>query len=92
MKSVYLSPDLLRKINFTKTFAAKVLGACCLLSDEYRFFAYRYTRLHSMWGKKAYCHLTGRSRGYLSSYAVSRLCFKAYAMSGEYSGIKKFVW
>lgn len=92
MKSVYLSSAFLKKTNFAVILANKVLCVCQLLSEEYRIFAYRYVRLHSNWEKKAFCYLTGRSRSYVSSYAVSRLCFKAYAMSGEYAGIKKFVW
>lgn len=92
MKSIYRSASFLKKSNFGLLLISKVLTSCQLISEEYRFFAYRYVRLRSVWEKKAFCFVTGRSRGHVSAYAVSRLCFKAYAIGGEYSGLKKFVW
>lgn len=92
MKSVYRSAAFLKKSSFGLLLLAKTIASCQLIPEEYRFFAYRYIRLYSIWRKKAFCYMTGRSRGHVSAYAVSRLCFKAYAISGEYSGLKKFVW
>jgi ribosomal protein S14 len=70
----------------------RVIGLCQLLALEYRFFAYRNWRLKSVRKRKMVCFLTGRGRGLVSCYGVSRLVFKTYVAQGSYSGLKKFVW
>jgi ribosomal protein S14 len=92
MKSIYRSASFFTKISIGFSLISKVLAVCQLISEEYRFFAYRHIRAYSSKTTKAFCYLTGRSRGYVSFYAVSRLCFKNYAMHGEYVGLRKFVW
>ncbi len=92
MKAVYRSSSFFSPIRLGLSLVSKVLAVCQLLSEEYRLFAYRNIRNYSLKTTKAFCHLTGRGRGYVSFYAVSRLCFKSYAMAGQYVGLKKFVW
>ncbi len=38
------------------------------------------------------CSLTGRSRGYVSKYGVSRIKFRELALSGKIPGLKKASW
>ncbi len=38
------------------------------------------------------CQLTGRSRGYLRKFKVSRLCFRELANSGKIPGVIKASW
>jgi small subunit ribosomal protein S14 len=38
------------------------------------------------------CQLTGRSRGYLRKFKVSRLCFRELALMGMIPGITKASW
>jgi len=38
------------------------------------------------------CSLTGRSRGYISKYGVSRIKFRELALSGKIPGIRKASW
>jgi len=38
------------------------------------------------------CSLTGRSRGYLRKFRVSRLCFREMALAGLIPGIAKASW
>ena len=38
------------------------------------------------------CQLTGRSRGYLRKFKISRLCFREMANSGLIPGITKASW
>jgi len=71
---------------------SKALASCQLAPYEYRLYAYRLTVLIPYRKYKAGCFLTGRHRGYVSAYGISRLVFKAYAMHGVYPGVKKFVW
>jgi ribosomal protein S14 len=70
----------------------KAVAACQLIPPEYRVFAYRAVTFMAGHKQKMDCYVTGRHRGYVSAYAVSRLIFKAYAMHGIYPGLKKFVW
>ncbi|WP_100934196.1 30S ribosomal protein S14 [Candidatus Chlamydia corallus] len=44
------------------------------------------TRLHNR------CLLTGRPRGYLRKFAVSRICFRQMASMGEIPGVIKASW
>lgn len=38
------------------------------------------------------CALTGRSRGYLRRYGVSRIAFRELALSGQIPGVRKASW
>jgi small subunit ribosomal protein S14 len=38
------------------------------------------------------CALTGRSRGYLRKFGVSRIVFREMALAGKIPGIKKASW
>jgi len=38
------------------------------------------------------CQLTGRSRGYLRKFKMSRLCFRELANSGNIPGVVKASW
>lgn len=38
------------------------------------------------------CMMTGRPRGYISKFGVSRLVFREMALKGEIPGVKKASW
>lgn len=38
------------------------------------------------------CKLTGRSRGYLRKFGISRLCFRELASTGMIPGVTKSSW
>lgn len=38
------------------------------------------------------CSITGRSRGYISKYGVSRIKFRELASNGDLPGVKKASW
>jgi len=38
------------------------------------------------------CSITGRSRGYISKYGVSRIKFRDLALNGDLPGVKKASW
>ena len=38
------------------------------------------------------CQLTGRSRGYIRTYGVSRIVFREMARAGKIPGIRKASW
>lgn len=38
------------------------------------------------------CSLTGRSRGYLRRFGISRIEFREKALSGQLPGVKKISW
>jgi small subunit ribosomal protein S14 len=38
------------------------------------------------------CSLTGRSRGFVGKYGVSRIKFRELALSGQLPGVKKASW
>jgi len=38
------------------------------------------------------CSMTGRSRGYISKYGVSRIKFRELALEGRIPGIRKASW
>lgn len=76
----------------THFLSSRVLAVCQLLPLEYRFFAYRRWSVTSVRKQKMVCLVTGRGRGLVSHYGVSRLAFKGYAARGVYGGLKKFVW
>lgn len=38
------------------------------------------------------CNITGRSRGYISKYGVSRIKFRELALEGKIPGVRKASW
>jgi len=38
------------------------------------------------------CALTGRSRGYIRRFGLSRIAFREKALKGEIPGVKKISW
>lgn len=38
------------------------------------------------------CSITGRSRGYIGSYGVSRIKFRELALQGKIPGVRKASW
>lgn len=38
------------------------------------------------------CEVTGRPRGYLRKFKMSRIAFRQYAHKGQISGVKKSSW
>ncbi|MFT4678498.1 MAG: small subunit ribosomal protein S14 [Flavobacteriales bacterium] len=38
------------------------------------------------------CHLTGRPRGYMRQFGISRVTFREMALSGMIPGVKKASW
>ncbi|MBP1971080.1 small subunit ribosomal protein S14 [Virgibacillus natechei] len=44
------------------------------------------TRLHHR------CEITGRPRGYMRKFGISRIAFREYAHKGQIPGIKKSSW
>lgn len=38
------------------------------------------------------CSLTGRSRGYISKYGISRIKFRELALDGKIPGVRKASW
>jgi small subunit ribosomal protein S14 len=38
------------------------------------------------------CHLTGRPRGYIRYFGVSRIMFREMALNGKIPGVKKASW
>ncbi|MFA6548942.1 MAG: type Z 30S ribosomal protein S14 [Candidatus Margulisiibacteriota bacterium] len=42
--------------------------------------------------RKNRCHLCGRSRAYISKFAICRLCFRSLAHKGQLPGVKKSSW
>ncbi len=45
-----------------------------------------YVRLHNR------CSLTGRPRGYMRQFGISRVTFRKMALSGQIPGVKKASW
>lgn len=43
-------------------------------------------RLHN------FCQLTGRSKGYMRQFGISRICFREMANQGLIPGVKKASW
>ena len=38
------------------------------------------------------CQLTGRPRGYIRYFGISRICFRDMALNGKIPGLKKASW
>ncbi len=66
------------------------------LSDEERFEARialnKMPRDSSPIRLRNRCELTGRSRGFLKKFKVSRLCFREMALRGLIPGVTKSSW
>jgi small subunit ribosomal protein S14 len=66
------------------------------ISDEERLEAQvqlnKMPRDSSYIRKRNRCVLTGRPRGYLRKFKISRLCFRELANSGQIPGVVKASW
>jgi len=65
-------------------------------TDEERQAAYRKLRRiprnSSPTRKKNRCGITGRPRGYIRKFGMSRISFREYALKGEIPGVTKASW
>lgn len=52
------------------------------------------TKPKDKWKTRAYnrCELTGRPRGYMRDFGISRCCFRELAEKGQIPGVKKSSW
>lgn len=82
--------------HFEKRQALKKRGIDMNLSEEERFQARlllnKMNRNTSVIRLRNRCRLTGRSRGYLRKFQVSRLVFRELASSGNIPGVLKASW
>jgi ribosomal protein S14 len=66
------------------------------LEQFYRYFSFyiyvskHYSAFHTK--LKPVCLMTGRSRGLLNAFHLSRIVFKEYSISGTFFGFKKSQW
>ena len=42
--------------------------------------------------KRNYCPFTGRTRGYMRRFGMSRIVFREKALKGEIPGVRKISW
>lgn len=42
--------------------------------------------------KRNFCAFTGRTRGYMRRFGMSRIVFREKALQGEIPGVKKLSW
>ncbi|HNQ31083.1 MAG TPA: uS14 family ribosomal protein [Candidatus Woesebacteria bacterium] len=42
--------------------------------------------------KRNFCAFTGRTRGYMRRFGMSRIVFREKALKGELPGVKKLSW
>lgn len=42
--------------------------------------------------KRNFCAFTGRTRGYMRRFGMSRITFREKALKGEIPGVKKLSW
>jgi small subunit ribosomal protein S14 len=88
--------ERLVKLNWNKRQALKKTAADLSLSEEDRFQARialdKMSPNTSPVRLRNRCQLTGRSRGYLRKFKVSRLCFREMALMGLIPGITKASW
>jgi ribosomal protein S14 len=62
-------------------------------SEKAIFYAYAFPYFKPSISKyKSICIETGRSRGVLSKFFLSRITFKKYAINGQMIGFKKSRW
>jgi len=77
-----------------KKLLLKSISKNVFLTNKYRIFA--KNKLINLKGYKSflknYCIISGRSRGVLRKYNISRMLFKYYASFGYLKGIKKGSW
>ena len=82
--------------SFEKRARLRKLAKDLTISDEERFEAQiklnKMPRNTSYIRKRNRCQLTGRSRGYLRKFKLSRLCFRELANSGKIPGVFKASW
>jgi ribosomal protein S14 len=65
------------------------------VDSEIRALTYAYSRVFfnsPISSFKSTCLFTGRCRGVLSKFSMSRITFKKYAILGSVSGIRKSRW
>ena len=65
------------------------------IDSELRVLTYAYSRVFfnsPISSFKSTCLFTGRCRGVLSKFNMSRITFKKYAILGSVSGIRKSRW
>ncbi len=83
-------------LNFEKREALKKIVCSLTVDEEERLQA--QNKLNSMKKNSSKvrlrnrCRLTGRSRGYLRKFQLSRLCFRELANSGMIPGVFKASW
>lgn len=90
-----------RRERLVKQFAAKreafkkVIYSLEATPDEKEEAMFKLTKLKknsSAVRLRNRCLLTGRSRGYLRKFGVSRLCFRELSLKGAIPGITKASW
>lgn len=88
--------EKLVKLNWDRRQELKKKGKDLSLSDEERFQARialnKMRRDTSPCRLRNRCLLTGRSRGYLRKFKVSRICFRELAGMGLIPGVTKSSW
>lgn len=81
---------------FEKRAALRKMAKDLTISDEERLDAQiklnKMPRDTSYIRKRNRCQLTGRSRGFLRKFKLSRLCFRELANSGKIPGVFKASW
>lgn len=87
---------ILIKRNWNKRQELKRRGTDMNLSEEEREIARdslsKMPRDSSPTRLRNRCQLTGRSRGYLRKFKLSRLCFREKALEGSLPGVTKSSW
>jgi ribosomal protein S14 len=79
--------------NFKPNFVFSPLFYSKFLSDKKKILLYAYSRNKFFADRfKPTCLITGRQRGVLSKFFISRITFKRYAMDSQMSGFKKSRW
>lgn len=88
--------QILIKRNWNKRQELKRRGTDMNLSEEEREIARdslsKMPRDSSPTRLRNRCQLTGRSRGYLRKFKLSRLCFREKALEGSLPGVTKSSW
>ena len=91
-----LKREKLVRTNFDKRQALKKTILNMFVSDEEREQAKiklnKMRRDTSPVRLRNRCQLTGRSRGFLRKFKLSRLCFRDMACNGEIPGVTKSSW
>lgn len=83
-------------LGWEKRTKLRALAKDLTISDEERMEAQiqlnKMPRDSSYIRKRNRCVLTGRPRGYLRKFKISRLCFRELANSGQIPGVVKASW